>query len=43
MIGEDGPAGFPAEKGQRGDVGPPGLSGKFVNIATCPYKNVTTI
>ena len=29
--------------GQRGDVGLPGLSGKFVNIATCPYKIVTTI
>lgn len=28
MVGDEGLSGIPAEKGQRGDVGPPGLPGK---------------
>ena len=32
MIGDNGLSGFPTEKGQRGDVGPPGLPGKKLRL-----------
>lgn len=42
-MGDNGPPGFPSDKGQRGDVGPPGLPGINSQPITFKKKEVSCL